>query len=252
MEVTRLVSARPSPAPPAHDAPADRPASRGPLLLLLAGVVVAIVIVLVQVVHLSPSALRDRLRAAAPTGRPAAAAGVVHDLSDFKERFGDPPDATYGRLRIPSLGVDAPIGRKSVGKDLQLPDPEGPSDVAWYDFGGNKGLGGAPGAGHNAVFAGHVDRNGHVDYANVDYLGPGVFFTLERITPGDVIEVVRDGKTLRYGVVWAKDVPTDADWNSLFSSQTLGDSITIVTCGGEFDYDTHEYTSRLVVRAVRG
>jgi LPXTG-site transpeptidase (sortase) family protein len=236
---------------------ASRPRrSRGPLLLFLVGALASLTIVAVQLLGVQIPGLSHvpgfgghAANAQRPT---AAGAPVVHNLEELRSKYGDPKDATYGRMRIPSLHIDAPIGKHAVGKDGQLPDPEGPGDVAWYDFGSNKTLGGVPGGGGNAVFAGHVDRNGYVDYAGVQYLGPAVFFSLDQLAPGDVIEVASGAKTLRYSVVWAKQVPADADWSVLLSSKVLGDSITVVTCGGEFNYDTHEYTNRLVVRAVRG
>ena len=231
--------------------------SRGPFLLFLAGALLAATIAVMQLFHISPAALRTIAGLNGPTKAAALAvakpgAPVLHDLNTLRSQYGDPKDATYGRLRIPAINVDAPIGQQTVPKDGQLGDPEGPGDVVWYNFGANKGLGGVPGAGGNAVFAGHVDRNGYVAYAGVNYLGPGVFFSLDQVAVGDVIEIAANGKTLRYAVVWTKQVPADTDWNLLFSSQVLGDSITVVTCGGDFNYDTHEYTSRLVVRAVRG
>jgi LPXTG-site transpeptidase (sortase) family protein len=124
--------------------------------------------------------------------------------------------------------------------------------VVWYEFAANSGLGGVPGGGDNAIFAGHVDRNGPVEYAGVHYTGPGVFFLLDRVGEGDVVEVSAGGKTLRYTVIWAREVAVDDDWDAMFSSKVLGDTITLVTCAGEFDYDTDTYSSRLVVRAVRG
>jgi sortase (surface protein transpeptidase) len=231
--------------------------SRGPLVLLTLGALLAVFIAGAQFLRLPIPGLEYL-----PGGRNTASASskvavdpnapVLHDLSAFRKKYGDPKQANYGRIAIPSIGVDAPLGRSVVGKDGALADPFGPTDVVWYDFGNRKDLGGVPGAGGNAVFAGHVDRAGLVEYAGANYSGPAVFFSLDRLTPGDVIEITTNGKTLRYGIVWVKQVPSDTDWNQLFSSKVLGDSITIVTCGGDFDYDKHEYLHRLVVRAVRG
>jgi len=239
-----------------EDAVAAPRKSRGPRVLLTLGALLAVFIAGAQFLHLPIPGLEylpgGRHTASASSKPPDPNAPVVHDLNAFRKLYGDPKQANYGRIQIPSIGVDAPLGRSVVGKDGTLADPMGPSDVVWYDFANRKDLGGVPGAGGNAVFAGHVDRAGFVDYAGANYSGPGVFFSLDRLTPGDVIEITTNGKTLRYGIVWVKQVPSDADWNQLFSSKVLGDSITIVTCGGDFDYDKHEYLHRLVVRAVRG
>ncbi|RLT26271.1 MAG: class F sortase [Chloroflexi bacterium] len=231
--------------------------SRGPLVLLTLGALLAVFIAGAQFLRLPIPGLEylpGGRNTAAASGKPAIdpSAPVLHDLASFRKKYGDPKQANYGRIQIPSLGIDAPIGKSVVGKNGTLADPEGPSDVVWYDFGARKDLGGAPGAGGNAVLAGHVDRAGFVEYAGANYSGPGVFFSLDQVTQGDVVDITVNDKTLRYGIVWAKQVPTDTDWNQLFSSKVLGDSITIVTCGGDFDYDKHEYVHRLVVRAVRG
>ncbi|MFA7297084.1 MAG: class F sortase [Dehalococcoidia bacterium] len=236
--------------------PPARTSSRGPLLLFAVGALLAVAIAGAQFLHLPLPGL-DLL----PGGRHSVAASqsgakpgdaVLHDLAAFRERYGDPKQANYGRIRIPSINVDVPLSKGVVGKDGQLPDPLGPSDVMWYDFGSRKDVGGVPGAGGNAVLAGHVDRAGFVEYAGAEYSGPGALFWLDRLQAGDVVEITTNGKTLRYGVVWAKQVDADTNWNELFSAKVLGDSITIVTCGGDFDYERHEYSSRYVVRAVRG
>lgn len=179
---------------------------------------------------------------------------TVHTLEALRQKYGDPPNANAGRMRIPAINVDAPISSHPVAADGQLQDPIGPSDVAWYDFSKLPGFGGTPGGGGNAVFAAHVDRAGHLDYAGVDYNGPGIFFWLDRLNAGDVIEITMRGKTLRYAVTWAREVPAaDRDeWEDLLASDVDDESITLVTCGGDFDRATQEYASRLVVRATRG
>ena len=49
---------------------------------------------------------------AEPTAEPPA---TVKTLQELAEKHGDPPDSTLGRFRIPSLGVDAPLGTRFVG-----------------------------------------------------------------------------------------------------------------------------------------
>lgn len=178
---------------------------------------------------------------------------VIHDLDKLHKVFGEPPDAKTGRMYIPSTGVDAPIGQRHVGKDGVMANPTGPDDVILYGFSEWPGLGGWPGAGGNAVFAGHADRAAHLDYANVDYLGPGVFFRLDQVKFGDTIRLDIEGKSLKYKVISSKEVAADSsDWNSVFTADPkMGDMITIVTCGGDFNRTDHAYTKRLVVRAVR-
>jgi sortase (surface protein transpeptidase) len=176
---------------------------------------------------------------------------TVKDLNELRATYGDPADATYGRLRIPAIGVDAPIGVRVVGEDGQMADPTGPSDVVWYDFQNMPGFGGVPGTGHNAIFAAHVDRAAYLDYAGVNYIGPGVFYSLSDLDPGDLIELEIGGETLYYMVAWRQNVSTDAEWGDYMTSEVDYDSITLITCGGAFDAETHGYTKRTLVRATR-
>ena len=132
-----------------------------------------------------------------------------------------------------------------------MPDPTGPSDVVWYDFQNMPGFGGLPGNDSNAIFAAHVDRAAYLDYAGVNYIGPGVFYSLGDLSSGDLIELEIGGETLYYMVAWAQDVSTEADWGDYMTSDVDYDSITLITCGGEFDAETHGYTKRTLVRATR-
>ena len=186
------------------------------------------------------------------TDEPAEDDGVVRSLEALHSEFGEAPDATMGRMRIPSIGVDAAIGQRGIGEDGAMPNPSGPGDVVWYDFQNWPGLGGWPGGGGNAVFAGHVDRAAWVEYAGVEYFGPGVFYTLAQIAPGAEIVVEAEGQALAYTVVSVDEVAADGDWRAVFSSDLGQDSITLITCGGDFDREQHAYTARTVVRAVRG
>jgi hypothetical protein len=184
--------------------------------------------------------------------REAAGVSAVEELGEFKKRYGDPPDAKLGRLRIPAIGVDAPLGQRYVGPDGEMPLPSGPSDVVWYDFSAWPGYGGSPGSGKNAIFAGHVDYAARVPYANVNYRGRGVFFSLDLLRAGDRITVQIDGQSLRYEVAWRKVVSaTRGDWANIMGSNVETESITLFTCAGAFDPRTLDYADRLVVRAVR-
>jgi sortase (surface protein transpeptidase) len=178
---------------------------------------------------------------------------TIYSLSALAARAGDDPRATYARIRIPSLGVDAPVSSHRVEADASaMPNPYGPADAGWYDF-EETYFGGAPGAGRNAVFSGHVNYNANVGYAGVRYAGPGVFAEINRLRPGDIIEVERNGKTYRYAVSWQRIVDDQAStaWTSVVAGGTSIDSITLFTCDGTFDPATRSYSHRTVVRAER-
>jgi hypothetical protein len=177
---------------------------------------------------------------------------VVKSIDELHAGFGEPPSASLGRIRVPALGIDAPLGQSSVGGDGQMPSPTGPSDAIWYDFAGWDGFGGSIGGGQNAVFSGHVDYASHVEYAGVDFRGRGIFFSLGLLSPGDVIEVDSGGETVRYAVAWRRQVGAVAsEWGEILSSDVPVDSITLITCGGEFNFAERSYLDRIVVRAER-
>lgn len=189
--------------------------------------------------------------ALAPTPTPEP---VVTSLGALHDEFGEAPDATFGRLRIAVLGVDAAMGSRFVGASGVMTIPSGPGDVVWYDFSDWDGLGGTPGGGNNAIYSGHVDYSAYVPYAGISYRGGGVFRNVNLLSPGDVIEVQSGGETLTYIVQWTREVSADTsvtNWNEILTAHVPVDSITLITCGGDFDFTERSYSSRTVVRAQR-
>ena len=176
---------------------------------------------------------------------------VADDIRDLVAEFGEPPDATFARIRIPKLGIDAGVSPRYVDGSV-MPTPDGPENVAWYDMSEFPGLGGAPGAGGNAIFGAHVDFNNQVHYADRHFQGPAIFYSLDHLGPGDVIEIEYQGETLTYQVSWVEQLDAaSADWSSIWSGDVATDAITLFTCGGTFDPDAHAYSHRFVVRAER-
>ncbi len=184
-----------------------------------------------------------------PTGQPSQ---LITNVKDLVSKFGYPPNTNYATIRIPRIGVDAKVAAKTVGRDGVMAAPAGPADVVWYDLGLWDGLGGAPGGGQNAVFSGHVDYADPVPYANVTYRGQAVFSQLHLLAQGDIVEVNYRGQTFRYKVEWRRQVGSEgSDWSSIWSSKTGADSLTLYTCGGEFNFQTRQYADRVIVRATR-
>jgi len=141
-------------------------------------------------------------------------------------------------LQVDSVGVDAPIELGAV-VDGAMQDPSGPWVVSWYDQLGKIGEGG------NVVMAGHVD------YWNV---GPAVFWDVRDLPAGDVIRVVgEDGKNYEYAVQWTQPYMAEELTPEVIQNDIVGDTgeetLTLITCGGEFNPDTGEYNQRWVVRA---
>jgi hypothetical protein len=140
-------------------------------------------------------------------------------------------------LQVDSIGLDAPVEEGSI-VDGAMQDPSGPWVVSWYSQLSKVGQG------RNVVMAGHVD------YWDV---GPAIFQGIPSLQPGDVIRVVgEDGEVVEYSVEWTRlfDVATELT-PEVIKSDIVGDtgqeSLTLITCGGQFD--GQEYLQRQVVRA---
>jgi len=156
------------------------------------------------------------------------------------------------RLVIPKFGVNAPLTLKTVGLDGVMPNPDGPDDSAFYDFSAWPGKGGAPGKGGNAIFSGHVD-SGRVACKNGSVPPPcqAVFWDINGLRIGDEIEVHLSGTVHKYRVTSNQPIhASTGPWDQIVSS-TAQESITLITCGGDFNRETREYNNRQVVTAVR-
>lgn len=142
-------------------------------------------------------------------------------------------------LSIPKLGVHAALSSRAVPRSGVMPDPSGPWDVVWYDFPNHPGLGGFPGEGGNAVFAGHVD------YVRI---GKVVFGYIETLVPGDQIIVNTPTGPLVYAVRQIYRISPYED-ASPYLRATGVDSVTLITCGGV--WSGRDYSYRVLVYATR-
>ncbi|HEU5321879.1 MAG TPA: class F sortase [Methylomirabilota bacterium] len=170
----------------------------------------------------------------------AISPGSELTLADLAARGAGEPgrgEFTGQRLVIPKVNIDAPLTYKVVGGDGRMPNPNGPTDVAYYDFGQWPGLGGLPGKGGNVVLAGHVD---YINY------GPAVFWDLHTLAAGDRVQIVMaDGSVIEYEIIFNKQIEVgDADWTAIVAA-TSPESVTLITCGGEFE--AGHYTNRQIV-----
>lgn len=139
-------------------------------------------------------------------------------------------------LVIQKLRVRAPIEVKGVDANNQMQAPDRPTDAAWYRFTAR------PGSGSNAVFAGHRDFAG---------VGPAIFWRLDQLAQGDLVEVASDQRTeIRYLVTAVWDYRLDALPMDQVLAPDQREEITLITCSGRYASSTG-YDHRLVVRAVR-
>ncbi len=146
-----------------------------------------------------------------------------------------PSDAPIDRILIPKYEVDAPIVTRGI-TDGVMDAPDGPADVAWYDFSAH------PGFGSNAVFSGHVDWHTGEQ---------AVFRNLSDLVKGDLVFVrLADGTEYEYSVSAMEQVQATEDVSPIIGG-TDREFITMITCGGTFDYNIGQYDQRLIVRAER-
>ena len=143
-------------------------------------------------------------------------------------------------LTIEKLGVSKsrilPMGVNSAG---ELDTPNNIFDVGWYEDSGK------PGEGSTMMIDGH---NG----------GPhvyGVFKSLPNLVEGDIIQVERgDGVIFKYSVVENKTVALE-DSNGYMATAAKSpeagkESVTLISCTGEWSQQQGTYLSRQFTRAV--
>lgn len=143
-------------------------------------------------------------------------------------------------LHIEVIALDADIEQQQI-EDGVMQNPSGPFVVAWYKETGRLGE-----EKNNVVLAGHLD------YWDV---GPAVFYDLGKLEEGNKVQVTgKSGAVFVYRVDWVKDYKI-ADLDTAAIQDIIGptpnESVTLITCGGTFDYNTGEYETRVVVRGTR-
>src|SRR5215217_3863379 len=139
-------------------------------------------------------------------------------------------------LAVEAAGIDAGIEALRV-VDGAMQDPSGPWVVAWYENLGALGK------------IGNVVMAGHIDYWNV---GPAVFYNLSTLEPGQEIVVTGDdGRTYPFTVEWVRQYDSESIPLDEVTGPTADQSLTLITCGGAFDYTNGHYVQRTVVRANR-
>jgi sortase (surface protein transpeptidase) len=138
-------------------------------------------------------------------------------------------------VRVPSLGIDAPITGVGLDKERQLETPpvDKPKLVGWYRGGATPGESGI------AIAVGHRDTR----------TGPAVFAALAQVKPGKPIEARRaDGRTAVYTVDRVKVFDKTGFPDKEVYGPVRRPELRVITCGGLFSRRTG-YTSNVVVFA---
>lgn len=176
----------------------------------------------------------------------STALGPVPSTGTVRGGFvGEEPAALEGArsavptaLAIETIGLDAQVEVLQID-DGVMQNPTGPWVVAWYEETAQVGE------------IGNVVMAGHVDYWNV---GPAVFFDLRNLVQGDEIQVTGEGDITATYAVQSNETYVLEELTSGTIAELVGPTedpvLTLITCGGEFDYVNGEYLSRMVVRAA--
>jgi LPXTG-site transpeptidase (sortase) family protein len=136
-------------------------------------------------------------------------------------------------LRIPGIGVDAPIDSVGLTPEGAMDVPKGPATSAWFD------LGPRPGENGSAVIDGHFGWKDGI---------PAVFDNLSKLQKGDIVYV--DDTTGSTTAFVVRDIETyghNEDASDIFASDDGKAHLNLITCGGVWNNAQKSYSNRLVV-----
>ncbi len=200
-------------------------------VLAVAGVVTIAVALHAQHKPPQPSASAAGKLYVPPTSTttiPAAPTPIKPKITTTKPGLpASPPTA----ITIPSIGVQSTLIRLGLNADGSVEVPTSFHVAGWYERSVTPGQVGP------TIILGHVDSKA----------GPGIFFRLGALKPGDRVAVNRaDGRTVTFEITavrsyFKKQFPTLDVY-----SNTPTPTIRLITCGGTFDRSTGHYLSNIV------
>jgi len=141
------------------------------------------------------------------------------------------PAAPPAALSIPAIDVRTTLIRLGVTAQGTLQAPSSTSVAGWYT--------GSPRPGDigSSIIAGHIDS----------YLGPGVFFRLRLLRPGNLVYVREaDGRVVIFRVNSVRMYPKDHFPTTTVYGPSPDAELRLITCGGVFDRATGSYLSNVV------
>ena len=139
-------------------------------------------------------------------------------------------------IAIAAINLNAQVETIQI-VDGVMQDPTGPWVVSWYKETGKLG------EVDNIVMAGHLD------YWDV---GPAVFYNIAQLNQNDEIDVTGDdGVIYKYAVDWVKQYDANNAPIQDIIGPTTTEDLTLITCGGPFDYQNGVYLQRTVCRSHR-
>ena len=146
------------------------------------------------------------------------------------------PSASPVSLTIPLIGVKTRLITLGLAAGGAMQVPSSTSVAGWYTRSPR------PGAVGSAIIVGHIDSQ----------TGPGVFYRLPELRPGDRIYVQRaDRTTAKFRVTVVQTYPKDHFPTRTVYGPTPDAELRLITCGGAFDAATRHYLSNIVVYATQ-
>ena len=157
-------------------------------------------------------------------------------LPSSGERF-----ATDWELILPSAGIRASVVQVGLTPDGAMGSPDNPFVVGWFN---RSAVPGQPG---NALLGGHRDYedvSGNVDV--------GVCWELNETEVGDQLIMFDQSsdRYLVYDIVETASIRPESPEAARYLSQTRESVVTLITCSGVFDPESHSYSERIVVVAL--
>jgi hypothetical protein len=129
------------------------------------------------------------------------------------------------------LGIYAPIESVGLESDGSLEVPDDAAEAGWFDGGPT------PGRRGSAVIVGHFDSR----------TGPGVFFGLRKLRPGDEVGVVdRSGNEFVFEIDRVEQVDKDLFPTKSVYAPTKEPTLRLITCEGDIDPVTGHYADNLI------
>lgn len=141
------------------------------------------------------------------------------------------------RVDIPAIGVTSDVLQLGLNADktVQVPPLGKDSRAGWYRYSPTPGQLGP------SVLLGHVDSKEY---------GPGIFFKLGALRQGDLVSVTRTDHTV---AVFRVDRVVSYPKNQFPTLEVYGNTdrseLRLITCGGKFDFSSHNYLSNIVAYA---
>jgi sortase (surface protein transpeptidase) len=183
------------------------------------------------------STLRTQCAEVAETSlaRPLILTGRGDPVMRIRAASASPPAPT--RVRVPSLGIDAPVFPVSIDVARgALGVPPLIHRLGWWQDGMTPGS-----STGSTLIAGHVDSAA---------AGPGAFNRLREAQRGDKVQVTTgSGQTHTYRVVSVQEMPKSKLPTSIYSRRGRP-RLVLVTCGGPFEPSIGHYRDNIVVTAV--